>query len=239
MGKHFELMCTKNNYYYFWTVIIMRVVPIYFLFAVIVSMLLYPGGNIHDSSQLGYSLTRNFLSDLGTYTSYSGDANFFSSLFFNTAMLAFSLVTISFVYASMLFRSKSLDFRIALCGSACIIIGSLFFSAVGLTPADLYLDAHIFVAMNAPRWLAIGGFLYLIVLYRSDADRTYLFAISIFFSLVLAYACYQFITRDSAVTTMEKLIAQATIQKAIVTVMLSSMLVMSFAFSDQIKKLNS
>ena len=153
-------------------------------------------------------------------------------------MLGFSLVAISFVYVPILFRASCLDFRIALLGSTCIIIGSLFFSAVGLTPADLYLDTHIFVAINAPRWLAIGGILYLIVLYRSDTKPTYLLTILAFFFLVLAYACYQFITRDSAIETLEKLITQVTLQKAIVLVMLSTMFVMSFAFSDQIKKVN-
>ena len=138
----------------------------------------------------------------------------------------------------ILFRASCLDFRIALLGSACIVIGSLFFSAVGLTPADLYLDTHIFVAINAPRWLAIGGILYLIVLYRSDTKPIYLIIILAFFLLVLAYAYYQFITRDSAIETLEKLITQATLQKAIVLVMLSTMFVMSFAFSDQIKKGN-
>ena len=216
----------------------MRIVPSYFAFAVMISILLYPGGNIHDSSQVGYSLSHNFLSDLGTYTAYSGEVNFFSSLFFNTAMLGFSLVAISFVYAPILFRASCIDFRIALLGSICIVIGSLFFSAVGLTPADLYLDIHIFVAINAPRWLAIGGILYLIVLYRSDTKPIYLITILAFFLLVLAYAYYQFLTRDSAIDTLEKLVAQATLQKAIVLIMLSTMFVMSFAFSDQIKKGN-
>jgi len=55
---------------------------------------------------------------------------------------------------------------------------------------------------------------------------------------VLAYAYYQFLTRDSAIDTLEKLVAQATLQKAIVLIMLSTMFVMSFAFSDQIKKGN-
>ena len=230
-------MHTKDGHYYFWTVTIMRVVPTYFVFSIMLSMLLYPGGNIHDSSQLGYSLSSNFLSDLGTHTAYSGEVNFFSSLLFNTAMLAFSLVAISFVYAPMLFRSGSLDFTIALCGSTCMVIGCLLFCAVGLTPADLYLDPHIFFAMNAPRWLVVGGFLYLTVLYRSDTKGIYLITISAFFLLILGYACYQFVTRESAIATMEKLVAQATIQKAIVTVMLSSMFVMSFAFADKIKKI--
>ncbi len=231
-------MRSKDNHYHFWTVTIMRLVPIYFIFANSISMLLYPGGNIHDSSQLGYSLTRNFLSDLGMYSSHSGGINFYSSLFFNTAMLGFSLITISFIYAAMLFRSESLDFKISICGSACVIVGALLFCAVGLTPADLYLDEHIFVAINAPRFLTIGGLLYLVVFYRSDTKSIYLVSISAFVFLVFAYACYQFITSDSAVATLDKLITQAVIQKAVVLVMLFSMVIMSFAFSDRIRKLN-
>ena len=41
-------MHTKDGHYYFWTVTIMRVVPTYFVFAIMLSMLLYPGGNIQE-----------------------------------------------------------------------------------------------------------------------------------------------------------------------------------------------
>ena len=223
--------------HYFWTVTILRLVATYFLLAVSVAIFLYPGGNIHDCSQVGYSLTHNFLSDLGAYQSHSGEINFYSSLFFNTAMLGFSLIAVSFCYVPLLFQDKASNFKIAISGSVCICIGALLFSAVGLTQADLYKKEHIFFAINAPRCLSVGGLLYFIVLYRSDADRIFLITMAAFFSLVFAYAIYQLVTLDDAISTMEKLVMQATIQKAIVIVMLASMIVMSFTFSAQLRRL--
>ena len=49
----------------FWTVKVIRFVTIFFVVAVIIASYFYPGGNIHDITQSGYSFTHNFLSDLG------------------------------------------------------------------------------------------------------------------------------------------------------------------------------
>ena len=49
----------------FWTVKVIRFVTIFFVIAFIIASYFYPGGNIHDPAQLGYSFTHNFLSDLG------------------------------------------------------------------------------------------------------------------------------------------------------------------------------
>ena len=65
-----------------------RLMAIGFLVFISISMYFYPGGNIHDDSQIGYSLTHNFLSDLGAYNAHNGEQNFLSSVFF-----AFSLTT--------------------------------------------------------------------------------------------------------------------------------------------------
>ena len=66
--------------YKFWTVDVLRFVTIFFIVSVFVSMFFYPGGNIHDSSQIGYSISHNFLSDLGGYKSHSGLPNLISFL---------------------------------------------------------------------------------------------------------------------------------------------------------------
>lgn len=39
------------------------------------AMLLYPGGTSHDRTRIGYSLTQNFLSDLGMTVAYNGAPN--------------------------------------------------------------------------------------------------------------------------------------------------------------------
>ena len=41
----------------------------------IIAMLLYPGGNINDSSQVGYVFSANFFSDLGMKLSHSKENN--------------------------------------------------------------------------------------------------------------------------------------------------------------------
>ena len=47
--------------YNFFTVTILRFVSIYFVISVFIAAYFYPGGNIHDSLQVGYSFTHNFL----------------------------------------------------------------------------------------------------------------------------------------------------------------------------------
>ena len=69
--------------YNFWAVTVLRFVALFFVVAVSTAIYFYPGGNIHDAGQLGYSITHNFLSDLGGYQSHSGAVNFLSAFFFN------------------------------------------------------------------------------------------------------------------------------------------------------------
>ena len=70
----------------FWAVYIIRVVSLYFLSSVIVAAILYPGGNIFDPNQIGYSFTKNYLSDLGGFMSRSGEINFLSSFIFKKSI---------------------------------------------------------------------------------------------------------------------------------------------------------
>ena len=89
----------------FWTVKVIRFVTIFF------AVYFYHGGNIHDPSQLGYSFTHNFLSDLGGIESHSGNDNFFSSILFNLSMLLFFLSGISFLFVPLLFKEDSFAFK--------------------------------------------------------------------------------------------------------------------------------
>ncbi len=70
----------------FWPVRVLRFVSVFFILSVCLGMYLYPGGNIHNPTQAGYSFTHNFLSDLGGYHSHSDEVNFISGFFFNMSM---------------------------------------------------------------------------------------------------------------------------------------------------------
>ena len=225
--------------YKFWTVDVLRFVTIFFTISVFVSMFFYPGGNIHDPSQLGYSISHNFLSDLGGYKSHSGLPNLISFLIFNFSMTLFTLIGISFLFIPKLFKEDIISFIISIIGSAFLFFGTLFFAGVGLTPYDLYLDEHIFFAINAFRLLVPGLVLYFFVLTRSSVSKKYAVMIFCLLFFTFLYVVYQIIS-DSPLTSIEQMVEQAIIQKIITTVNIICMFFLSFAFSERLKdiKLN-
>ena len=225
--------------YKFWTVDVLRFVTIFFTISVFVSMFFYPGGNIHDPSQLGYSISHNFLSDLGGYKSHSGLPNLISFLIFNFSMTLFTLIGISFLFIPKLFKEDIISFIISIIGSAFLFFGTLFFAGVGLTPYDLYLDEHIFFAINAFRLLVPGLVLYFFVLIRSSVSKKYAVMIFCLLFFTFLYVVYQIIS-DSPLTSIEQMVEQAIIQKIITLVNIICMFFLSFAFSERLKdiKLN-
>ena len=201
---------------------------------IFISTLFYPGGNIHDPLQEGYSITHNFLSDLGGYRSHSGLPNLTSFLIFNFSMILFILVGISFLFIPKLFKDDILSFTISIIGSVFLFLGTFFFAGVGLTPYDLYLDEHIFFALNAFRLLVPGLVLYFFVLMRSNVSKKYLIMIFILLFFTLSYVVYQIVS-DSPLTSIEQMVEQAIIQKIITFVNIICMFFLSFAFSERLK----
>ena len=114
--------------YNFWTVALPRFVVLFFIFAVMIAIYFYPGGNIHNPTQLGYSITHNFLSDLGGYQSHSGAVNFFSAFFFNLSMFMFIGVGIAFLFVPQLFKEDRLNYTLAIIGSLFFLLGTTFFA---------------------------------------------------------------------------------------------------------------
>ena len=220
--------------YKFWTVDILRFVTIFFTISVFIAMFFYPGGNIHDPSQIGYSISHNFLSDLGGYKSHSGLPNLISFLIFNFSMTLFTLIGISFLFIPKLFKEDIITFIISIIGSVFLFFGTIFFAGVGLTPYDLYLDEHIFFAINAFRLLVPGLVLYFFVLMRSSVSKKYSIMIFCLLFFTFLYVVYQIIS-DSPLTSIEQMIEQAIIQKIITLVNIVCMFFLSFAFSERLK----
>ena len=220
--------------YKFWTVDVLRFVTIFFTISVFVSMFFYPGGNIHDPSQIGYSISHNFLSDLGGYKSHSGLSNLISFLIFNFSMILFSLIGISFLFIPKLFKEDIISFIISIIGSMFLFFGTIFFAGVGLTPYDLYLDEHIFFALNAFRLLIPGLILYFFVLMRSSVSKKYSLMIFCLLFFTFLYVIYQIVS-DSPLTSIEQMVEQAIIQKVITLVNIVCMFFLSFAFSERLK----
>ena len=221
----------------FWTVKVIRFVTIFFFLSFFIAVYFYHGGNIHDPSQLGYSFTHNFLSDLGGIESHSGNDNFFSSILFNLSMLLFFLSGISFLFVPLLFREDKITFAFAIIGSFFFFIGSCFFAGVGLTPYDLYLDLHVFFALNSFRLLIPASILYLIVFLRSPLEKKYSAVIALFLFLTTSYVFYQ-LFGGNPLENKDIMINQAIIQKIIVFLSVISMFSLSYGFSKRIDQLN-
>ena len=222
--------------YYFWTVKVIRFVALFFILATIIAAYFYAGGNIHDSSQVGYSLTHNFLSDLGGYKSHSGELNILSGFLFNISMIMFVFVGVSFLFVPKLFKDNSVNYFLSILGSGFFFLGTLFFAGVGFTPYDLYLDMHVFFAINAFRFLIPASILYFIVLLRSSISNKYAFTIILLFLFTFFYVVYQIVSA-SPLESLEKMVEQATLQKIIAIINVASIFVLSFAFEEQIRKL--
>ena len=217
----------------FWPVRVLRFVSVFFILSVCLGMYFYPGGNIHNPTQAGYSFTHNFLSDLGGYHSHSDEVNFISGFFFNMSMFFFSAVGVAFLYIRGLFRDDHINTRLSFVGSLFFFVGTVFFAGVGLTPYDLYLDLHVFFAVNAFRLLVPAALLYLIVLLRSEVDNRFAWVTAGYLLCVVAYVGYQLFA-GNPFDSLDEMVRQATIQKLIVIASVVSIFSLSFAFQKQI-----
>ena len=217
----------------FWTVKVIRFVTIFFVVAVIIASYFYPGGNIHDTAQSGYSFTHNFLSDLGGLESHSGENNIISSIFFNLSMLLFFFIGISFLFVPILFKENKSTFILAIIGSLFFFIGSMFFAGVGFTPYDVFFDLHVFFALNSFRLMIPASLIYLIVFLRSSLSGKYITVITSFLFLVTAYVIYLNFG-ENPLSNKEAMIVSATIQKFIAFMSVMTVFSLSFGFSKRI-----
>jgi len=215
----------------------LRFVAILFLLGVLVAIYFYPGGNIHDPYQIGYSITHNFLSDLGGYKAHSGELNLVSSFFFNLSMISFSLIGVAFFFIPQLFKEDLITFILAIVGSIFFVLGTFFFAGVGLTPHDINRELHIFFAVNGFRLLIPGSFFYLLVLIRSPISNQYTIFTIFFLLSVVSYVVYQLIG-DNPMESQQAMATAASSQKLITLVCVLSIFSLSYAFSSKLNYLN-
>ncbi len=154
---------------------------------IIISAIYYPGTTILDHDTVGYSVINNFLSDLGrTITHYcststvicdnciGGKNNFISAFFFNNAMFLSGILFIIFYIAlpGYFYENKSL-YRLSIVGSALGVITCAFFAMIGLTPANLYFDLHVFFANNMFKIAFLNALIYSYVIFKSRFLSTF------------------------------------------------------------------
>ena len=230
----------------FWCVDALRIASVYYVVAVVIAILLYPGGNHIELDQVGYSLHKNFLSELGFHKTMSGDLNFFSSFFWNTAMYMLLLQGIAFLFIPSLFRENRYSFAFACLGTLFMFPACIFFVGVALTPGDIFFDAHIFTTTMAFNLYTVSIFFYVLAFISSSLSNYYasgaillLIAVSVYSYYLSGYQPIDAIKDRELyleVYTMDLLIFNVVLQKVIISLMIITVITFSFGLNKLINK---
>lgn len=110
----------------------------------VIAMLLYPGGTFRDHSTRGYSLSHNFLSDLGATVAHNGQPNGAGTALF-VASLTILVVGMGGCLAGLVrvYSRNSATRPLALAAGAVAVVVCASFIGVALTPEDRALSLHV------------------------------------------------------------------------------------------------
>ena len=118
-----------------------------FIFLVIIGAMTYEGGHRLDLDSEGYSFSNNYLSDLGRIQTVAGMDNSIPFYCFNSALIILSVIfSFYFLFLPSVYDESIEIQNIARIGSFFGFLASICFAGVAYTPADLFIDAHIFFA---------------------------------------------------------------------------------------------
>jgi len=137
-------MKTKERLLFF---ILPSAAIILFIFLVIMGAMSYEGGHRLDLNSEGYSFSNNYLSDLGRIKTVAGMDNSIPFYCFNSALIILSVVfSFYFLFLPSVYDETIKIQNISRVGSVFGFLASICFAGVAYTPADLFIDAHIFFA---------------------------------------------------------------------------------------------
>ena len=137
-------MKTKERLLFF---ILPSAAIVVFIFLVIIGAMSYEGGHRLDLYSEGYSFSNNYLSDLGRIQTVAGMDNSIPFYCFNSALIILSVIfSFYFLFLPSVYDESIEIQNIARIGSFFGFLASICFAGVAYTPADLFIDAHIFFA---------------------------------------------------------------------------------------------
>lgn len=121
----------------------------------VLAMLHYPGGTFIDASTRNYSLSQNFLSDLGMTVAHDGRPNGPGAALFIASLMTLVLGSLTCIGPIMRRLLRMPGARPwALLAAACAALTAVAFIGVALTPENRTLDLHI--AFTTWGWRAVA-----------------------------------------------------------------------------------
>jgi hypothetical protein len=187
----------------------------------------YPGGNRVDHASLGYSVFRNFLSDLGMTISFSGQPNMLGATFFVLSLLLVVLGLGGCLIGFVRLCSESSRQRQLARGAAGVgLIVCAAFIGVALTPENQLMSLHIWLTLFAFRVLPVAA---LLMVLASMSSRVLPRRITVAWAIltVVLTAYVYVIGWGPPTSTTEGLTFQVTAQKLVAIASVSILVYLS------------
>ena len=169
----------------------LRFMIAYFIVTNAAAMILFPGGTLFNPDLNSYSFSGNFFSDLGITFTRDGTQNFLSSFLFNSSLLIMGLCAVSHVFVPNLFRETKKTYVISVIASILLVISGISFIGVGLTPADIYFEEHVWFVILAFNAQTVGIFFMTIAFLLSKISNRYTIVAFIYFINVALYTIFE------------------------------------------------
>jgi hypothetical membrane protein len=139
----------------------------------VAAMLRYPGGTVLDPTTRGYSLTHNFLSDLGTTVAFDGRPNALGALLFVASLVVLVVALGGCLLGFVRLYARSPGQRaLALAAAAVGALVAAAFVGVALTPENRAMALHVRFTLLAFRAFPLVTLLLTLAALRDRALPT-------------------------------------------------------------------
>ncbi len=179
-------------------------------------MFTFPGGTLEDADAHGYSMTRNFLSDLGREFALNASENSGSAMCFTVSLSLASAALLCVAWMIPWQFESQVTRRISIVASCLATIAAWFFLRTGWTPIDQHFEAHQSYAMLGFSALGISTFVHAIALFvQGSVSKTNAGALLVLFCAITLYLLLRQFDDERILLGSTWLFRQATAQKLV------------------------
>lgn len=200
-----------------------------YIILTIVGMLIYPGGTRLDAESVGYSFSKNFLSDIARMEAYNGTANFLGTGIYCWALLVMGAASIlMFLVLRYIFRGKKWTRIVSILMAITGVFAGTGLIGIGLAPSDVIYDAHMFFVFMSFLFLQVSLSLLMICIYgTAHFPNKYAHALLATNMILFGYIGLMFYGPDPSGSD-DGLFAQVVGQKVIVYSLIISIVYQAF-----------
>ena len=190
----------------------------------VAAMIRYPGGTSLDATTAGYSLSQNFLSDLGMTVAYDGQSNRLGAGLFVVSLLLLVVGLGSGIMTLVrLYGTAPASRRWARLAGLCGLLACVAFTGVAVTPENQVMPIHLAFTLWAWRIVPIGSGMMAVAAFRSSAVPRVVALVWVLMTLLLA-AYAALLAWGPSLGSEAGLVVQVVAQKAAALVVIVGLL---------------